>query len=1008
MTTMTPQTPDLLVVVGMHRSGTSAFSRALAALGCVHGDHLIEAIPGNNEKGFWEDSDINTIDQELLEALGTSWFRIGELGRDVFSIPYLAPFRQRATEMLASKIQPGKTFALKEPRMTLLLPFWQDIFQRMGLQVGYILAVRHPLEVAQSLLRRDGFSLQRGLLLWHQYSVLAWNYTCDANRMVISFDQLLQAPNTVLQAIAQHFYFPEIHSDALTDYTGSFLDDSLRHHRVTGRDLPPPINRLYEHLLIAASQGGFAQSGDENAPYQTDPAWSVHREIIVELETTLATLQMDFQHEQANHQQQIATYNDLARTHQALLDEHQIAMQLAEQDWESRLESTTAEISRLQGELNAVYSSRSWKLTLPLRKIWRKIPMRMETRARLKAKFTASHLNTDNITDLAEKPKPIFVRCRTQTPETPFRSIRMIAFHLPQFHEIPENNQWWGKGFTEWSNVRPATQLFKDHYQPHIPLGGYYDLGDADSAVLAHQTRLARSYGIEGFCFYFYWFKGHRLLETPLLHLLQHRDWDVSFCLCWANENWTRRWDGLEQDILIGQEYSAQDDLNFIEYISQYLRDPRYIRVDGKPILLLYRPDLLPDPEGTIVRWRKYCKDNGIGEIFIAYPQSFENRDPRIYGMDAAVEFPPNNSAPPELHPEQFACVPEFSGHIYDWSVFPKRAQSYKQPDYLLFRGLNPGWDNTARRKNNATIFVNNDPCSYQKWAFSACQDTLERIPESDQRLIFINAWNEWAEGAHLEPDLRTGCAYLEATDMARARAEIRHRASLQKVNPRRLAIVVHAFYLDVFEEILEKISALPQNSVELWITAPAEHEQAIKLQMSNYPIAHHLIFVKNKGRDVLPFLQALPEIIAREDIGYLIKVHTKKSLHREDGVAWRRNFFDKLLCKENIALWMSNMESDGNIGMYAPKEYIVPMSLFWGSNASKVSLLGERLGVDNHTIHEISFVAGTMFFCRIEAVYPIHLLNLSEEDFERKRTNRWMALWRTQWKGHLAFPVIA
>jgi len=347
----------------------------------------------------------------------------------------------------------------------------------------------------------------------------------------------------------------------------------------------------------------------------------------------------------------------------------------------------------------------------------------------------------------------------------PLRSspVRVISFYLPQFHPIPENDQWWGSGFTEWTNVRPALPQFVGHYQPHVPIDvGYYDL--RDTAVQRKQIELARLYGVAGFCFYFYWFGGKRLLETPVENWLNDKTLDFPFCLCWANENWSRRWDGLDSEILIAQNHSPEDDIAFITEVARYMRDPRYIRISDKPLLVIYRPDLLPSAHETVTRWREWCRKSGIGEIYIAYAQSFEKTDPRTYGIDAAIEFPPNNSSPPNLTASVIPLRDDFGSTVYDWRIFHSRSENYAPQEYKIFRTVCPGWDNTARRKNGGTIFINNTPTLYRKWLENAIRDTLTRFEDPSERLVFVNAWNEWAEGAHLEPDEKSGYAYLQAT----------------------------------------------------------------------------------------------------------------------------------------------------------------------------------------------------------------------------------------------------
>jgi len=341
--------------------------------------------------------------------------------------------------------------------------------------------------------------------------------------------------------------------------------------------------------------------------------------------------------------------------------------------------------------------------------------------------------------------------------------VRLLAFYLPQFHPIAENNEWWGDGFTEWNNVKPAQPQFVGHYQPHIPGElGYYSL--LDSETQRKQIELAKLYGLGGFCFYFYWFGGKRLLETPTENYLNNPSLDFPFCLCWANENWSRRWDGLESEILIAQQHSPEDDLGFIQHVAKYMRDKRYIRINGKPLLLVYRPSLLPNAKETAQRWRKWCRENGLGEIYLAYTQSFEAVDPSLYDFDAAIEFPPNNSAPPNITGSVAPLGSESDCTVYDWSIFVERSKIYQRPNYTLHRSVCPAWDNTARRKNNATVFLNSKPPLYQCWLENAIEDTVQHMEIPDERLIFVNAWNEWAEGAHLEPDAKYGYAYLQAT----------------------------------------------------------------------------------------------------------------------------------------------------------------------------------------------------------------------------------------------------
>jgi lipopolysaccharide biosynthesis protein len=344
--------------------------------------------------------------------------------------------------------------------------------------------------------------------------------------------------------------------------------------------------------------------------------------------------------------------------------------------------------------------------------------------------------------------------------------VRFIAFYLTQFHPVPENDLWWGKGFTEWTNVTKAKPLFEGHDQPHLPTDlGFYDLRLRE--VRHDQIALAKQYGIDGFCYHYYWFSGKRMLHAPLDDMLADPGSDMPFCLCWANENWTRRWDGADREILLAQRHLPDDDLNFIQSIVPFFRDRRYIRFNDAPFFIVYHPQQLRNARKSLGLWRDYCRSVGIEKIHISAALTHGNEEYQRFGFDSGVEFPPHNFESKPVRKPILFHVP-FKGVVLSYEDIAHHylAKRYANPN--VFRTVFPCWDNTPRSGERGLVVLDGTPANYEHWLFEALCRTQREFPGSE-RFVFINAWNEWAEGCHLEPDRKHQRGFLEATLRAKS-----------------------------------------------------------------------------------------------------------------------------------------------------------------------------------------------------------------------------------------------
>jgi lipopolysaccharide biosynthesis protein len=354
------------------------------------------------------------------------------------------------------------------------------------------------------------------------------------------------------------------------------------------------------------------------------------------------------------------------------------------------------------------------------------------------------------------------------------KKIRAIGIVLPQFHTIPENDAWWGKGFTEWTNTKKAEPLYKNHYQPHTPHQsiGYYDLSTLQG--MEQQINLAKNYGLSGLCYYHYWFNQKKLLETPTQILLENKQLDMPFMLCWANENWSRAWDGRDKEILIEQQYSLEDDEIHMHYLCKnYFSDERYIKIKNAPVFAVYRHQLFPDLQKTISLWQDIAKQYGFNGLYlVAVENQFnEPESPQQTGFNANFQFPPHYK---ELREKAYTGFLMRKKHKYmqkhkfksivQYKTLVKFYEQLAYPDYTFYPTIVPCWDNTARRGNleNSYIVENSTPQLYQKLLQHTCEKFVPYNEE--ENFIFINALNEWAEGNHLEPCEKWGYQYLEAT----------------------------------------------------------------------------------------------------------------------------------------------------------------------------------------------------------------------------------------------------
>lgn len=565
------------------------------------------------------------------------------------------------------------------------------------------------------------------------------------------------------------------------------------------------------------------------------------------------------------------------------------------------------------------------------------------------------------------------------TPAAPMETVtKAIAFYLPQFHPFPENDAWWGKGFTEWTNVGKAKPMFQGHHQPHCPIHlGYYDLRVPE--VMEEQARLAKEYGVSGFAYYFYWFGGKVLMDLPLQQMLGNPKVDMPFCMIWANENWTRRWDGRDQDVLIAQEHSPEDSRALLDHLRPFMQDSRYIKVGGKPVFVIYRSAIIPDMKETILAWRRQAVEFGFPGLYVVCAQTFGTYDPRPDGFDAAMEFPPHIIKRKDVSDRMNQLHPDFEGSIYCYDEIVSGAVKREDDDFKVFPTAMLSWDNTARKNTKGHIHTNFSVVRYAQWLSSNAERvTRDRRLSADEKLIFINAWNEWAEGTHLEPDQKHGYGYLAATRAVMenhvAEAAAFQQPKLPDAARSDIALIVHLHYEAAWPDLCEAIKRLASSKPDVYVTVTSLH--LAKRVAADLPDAF-IELVDNRGRDIRPFLLMLERT---QRLGYKVvaKVHGKMSASRNDGAKLRQAALDGVLSKAALERFLK----DPNLGMLVPRAFLTEHNdknmTFSGVETTR---LARELGLDDWRGR---FPAGSMFWFRPKAMAPLLRVSVNSFDVER------------------------
>lgn len=533
---------------------------------------------------------------------------------------------------------------------------------------------------------------------------------------------------------------------------------------------------------------------------------------------------------------------------------------------------------------------------------------------------------------------------------------RLIAFYSPDFtarkaEGVPPT----------WRKVEEARPQFVGHAQPRKPDPSIGFYSEVRPEVLQAQSALAKLHGVHGFCIYI---RSPLELarEHPLEVLLANNDIDLSFCVCLGSPA-----GGSDDDRVRGEEWLGR---SISRSLAKYMGDPRYLRIGNRPILVVAQPDLLGDSQPTATQLRQWAGKKGIGELHLsclASPASQATDD-----FDAVIDFAPDPARAVEITKSYPGLSKDFRGRICDWRQLSEEDDKQSAEGCpTRFLCVSPGWDNSPQAGKNATVYVGNSPQLFQLWADRAISTTASLHRNQSERLLFVNAWNDWLNGAVIEPEEQAGSTNL----LALRNAVFRQSARM------RVAVAIHAFYPEILPEILRRVEFMPPDT-KLFVSCRPEDTEAVQLQLEGAGREFQMYRVANRGRDVAPFLEMLADIDA-QGFSLVAKIHTKRSPHFEGGEEWRAELFDAVLGLGAFSEALGAFIDDPALGMVGPTQHFLPMRTYLEGNEDHIFPNAARLGMSKEDALARGFFAGTMFIARVAAIRGILSLGLRLEDFE-------------------------